>query len=587
MSGLIMRRPTSHNGANGKSIIRCAVYTRKSSEEGLQQDFNSLDAQRESCEAYILSQKHEGWTCLPEMYDDGGISGGTLARPALRRLLADIESGLIDTVVVYKVDRLTRALNDFAKIVDVFDKQSVSFVSVTQQFNTTTSMGRLTLNMLLSFAQFEREVTGERIRDKIAASKKKGMWMGGNVPLGYDAIDRKLVINPTEAETVRHIYLRYAELGSVRELKDDLDQDGIVSKSRIGKLGSLAGGKPMARGALYLMLQNRLYRGDIVHKDKSYPGEHDAIIDETLWNEVQNKLATNRDDRVNGSNAKAPSLLAGLIYDDAGNRMTPSHANKNGRRYRYYVSNSLIAGNRHSASPGARRVPAADLEALVEKRLCQFLETKADLFGIIEAFITDVNECNEIIARSTDLAQQLPTIMQSEKRKILRCLIQKIILNRESLEITINPGQLPMIVSKPKDQKHIEPYQNTNTTPVVLTIPAMHKRAGIETRLIFEGPDISNRKEPDRSMLRLLGQAHQFRELVMNNRGRTISQLAKEAGVGGSYFSRILRLSFLSPDIVKTIMANDHPVDLTARQISRKTHLPAAWNQQHSWLKSN
>ena len=239
--------------ANGQTATRCAIYTRKSSEEGLEQDFNSLDAQRESCEAFILSQKHEGWIALAEMYDDGGVSGATMERPALKRLLSEIEAGRIDTVVVYKVDRLTRSLGDFAKIVEVFDNRGVSFVSVTQAFNTTTSMGRLTLNMLLSFAQFEREVTSERIRDKIAASKKKGMWMGGLPSLGYDVDDRKLVVNEPEAETVRHIYRRYAELGSARALKDELDRDGIVSKTRVDKYNRRTGGKPLARGALYLI----------------------------------------------------------------------------------------------------------------------------------------------------------------------------------------------------------------------------------------------------------------------------------------------------------------------------------------------
>src|SRR5215475_1061570 len=254
-----MRKAKNDRTADRKAQIRCAIYTRKSSEEGLEQDFNSLDAQRESCEAFIRSQKHEGWVCLSEMYDDGGISGATMERPALKRLLADIEADRIDAIVVYKVDRLTRSLGDFAKIVEVFDRQAVSFVSVTQQFNTTTSMGRLTLNMLLSFAQFEREVTGERIRDKIAASKKKGMWMGGMVPLGYDVRERTLVVNETEAQTVRHIYRRYAELGSVRLLKRELDADGIVSKRRQSPDGRRCGGKPSARGALYLMLQNRIY----------------------------------------------------------------------------------------------------------------------------------------------------------------------------------------------------------------------------------------------------------------------------------------------------------------------------------------
>jgi len=332
-----MRKSTTHRVTNGKALIRCAIYTRKSSEEGLEQDFNSLDAQRESCEAFILSQKHEGWTALPEMYDDGGISGGTLERPALKRILADIEAHRIDTLVVYKVDRLTRSLGDFAKIVEIFDKRNVSFVSVTQQFNTTTSMGRLTLNMLLSFAQFEREVTGERIRDKIAASKKKGMWMGGNVPLGYLVKDRKLLIDEAEANTVRHIYRRYAALGSVWALKEELDCDGIVSKARVDRYGRATGGNSIARGALYTMLQNRIYRGRIVHKDKHYPGEHEAIVDEALWDEVQRQLGANRVDRASGTDAAEPSLLAGLIYDDSGQRMTPSHANKKGTRYRYYV----------------------------------------------------------------------------------------------------------------------------------------------------------------------------------------------------------------------------------------------------------
>jgi site-specific DNA recombinase len=290
------RRPAMRKARNSRTDdrkvqIRCAIYTRKSSEEGLEQDFNSLDAQRESCEAFIRSQKHEGWVCLSELYDDGGISGATMERPALKRLLADIEADRIDAVVVYKVDRLTRSLNDFAKIVEVFDRQAVSFVSVTQQFNTTTSMGRLTLNMLLSFAQFEREVTGERIRDKIAASKKKGMWMGGLPALGYDVKDRKLLVNEREAETVRHIYRRYAALGSVFALKEELDHDGVVSKARVDKYGRRTGGMPLARGALYLMLQNHVYRGEIVHKDNSYPGEHEPIIDQALWDEVQRRLA--------------------------------------------------------------------------------------------------------------------------------------------------------------------------------------------------------------------------------------------------------------------------------------------------------
>ncbi len=271
-----MPRRSAVGAKKSRRRLRCAIYTRKSTEEGLEQDFNSLDAQREACEAFIASQKHEGWVALPTQYDDGGYSGGTLERPALQRLLADIRGSKVDVVVVYKIDRLTRSLLDFAKIVEVFDAHGVSFVSVTQAFNTATSMGRLTLNVLLSFAQFEREVTGERIRDKIAASKKKGMWMGGYPPLGYDVKDRKLVVNEAEAETVRYIFRRYQELRSVRLLKEHLDAAGIVSKHRTAPDGRPYGGKPIARGALYHMLQNRIYRGEIVHKDQAYPGEHDA-----------------------------------------------------------------------------------------------------------------------------------------------------------------------------------------------------------------------------------------------------------------------------------------------------------------------
>ena len=308
--------------------LRCAIYTRKSSEEGLEQDFNSLHAQREACEAFIQSQKHEGWLIHKTAYDDGGISGGTLARPALKQLLTDITAGQIDIVVVYKVDRLSRSLMDFAKLVEHFDAHNVSFVSVTQQFNTSTSMGRLTLNVLLSFAQFEREVTGERIRDKIAASKQKGLWMGGYPPLGYDVRNRQLVVNANEAETVRHIYRRYVELGSVRGLKAALDAERVISKRRCSQSGRHSGGQPLARGALYRMLSNRLYRGEIVHKGASYPGQHEAIVDQDLWEKVQHRLKANRVNRTLGVSARHPSLLAGLLFDEHGNRMTPTHALK-------------------------------------------------------------------------------------------------------------------------------------------------------------------------------------------------------------------------------------------------------------------
>jgi site-specific DNA recombinase len=335
-------------------IRRCAIYTRKSSEEGLEQDFNSLHAQREACEAFIRSQAGEGWRLVKTAYDDGGLSGGTMERPALQRLLADINGGTIDVVVVYKVDRLTRSLADFAKMVEVFDARGVSFVAVTQQFNTTTSMGRLTLNVL-SFAQFEREVTGERIRDKIAASKQKGMWMGGLVPIGYDVVDRRLVVNQTEAETVREIFQRYLELGSVRLLMEDLNRRGVRSKVRIARNGNQSGGNLFFRGALYELLSNPIYIGEIRHKGVRHSGLHEPIIDRELWESAQLLLRSHAAARHTPRARKsATSPLTGRLFDESGQSLTPSHAVKGERRYRYYVSRNLINGTPDSGRSGWR-----------------------------------------------------------------------------------------------------------------------------------------------------------------------------------------------------------------------------------------
>ncbi|MBU1210331.1 MAG: recombinase family protein [Alphaproteobacteria bacterium] len=472
-----VRRP------NGASVIRCAIYTRKSSEEGLEQEFNSLDAQREACEAYIKSQKSAGWVALPEMYDDGGISGGTMERPALQRLLDDIAAGRIDTVVVYKVDRLTRSLSDFAKIVDAFDAKGVSFVSVTQQFNTTTSMGRLTLNMLLSFAQFEREVTGERIRDKIAASKQKGMWMGGNPPLGYDVADRKLVVNATEAETVRHIFRRYVALKSVLALQHELAGDGIVSKARLDHHGRQRGSKPIARGAVYLMLQNRIYRGEIVHKDKAYPGLHEPIIEQALWDEVQAALAENRVERTTRSKAVDPSLLAGLVYDDSGECMSPTHASKNGTRYRYYVSQSLIKRGRPQASEAACRVPAADLEHIVEDRICALLKHEDAIFNAAGA--TTVASRKTMIENSANLALRWPALPASAKRGILHALVERVDIRPETIEISIRLTALPDIAKPDLNMRRLP--RKPEGAIEVLSVPARLRRTGMETKLLIQG----------------------------------------------------------------------------------------------------
>src|SRR5438034_4652516 len=339
-------------------------YTRKSSEEGREPEFNSLQAQSEACEAYIRSQRHEGWGLARTRYDDGGFSGGNIERPALQRLLADIQGGRIDIIIVYKVDRLTRSLADFARLVEIFDAQGVSFVSVTQQFNTTSSMGRLTLNVLQSFAQFEREVTGERIRDKIVASKKKGMWMGGNVPLGYDAHERTLIVNPAEAETVRRIIALYRELGCVRRVKEEADRLGLRTKRSTTANGTERGGKSFSRGHIYTLLSNSIYIGGIAHKGQLYPGQHPALIDAETWAAVRDELATNARDHRRKANAAEPSLLAGLLVDGRGDRLTPSHTVKKGRRYRYYVSAALITETGTDRAQGWR-LPAQEIEDAV------------------------------------------------------------------------------------------------------------------------------------------------------------------------------------------------------------------------------
>src|SRR6267143_3697132 len=363
---------------NERRILRCAIYTRKSSEHGLEQDFNSLDAQREAAEVFIKSQAHEGWRLVKARYDDGGIYGGTLERPALQSLLDDIRSRKVDIVVVYKVDRLTRSLADFAKLVELFEANGVSFVSVTQQFNTTTSMGRLTLNVLLSFAQFEREVAGERIRDKFAASRRKGMWMGGNIPLGYDVAGRRLVVNAAEAKTVKLIFERYLDLGCVRALQAELDRLGIRSKHRVAETGRSVGGGPFSRGALYYLLRNRVYRGEAVHKGIAHPGEHDAIIEEELWETVQAKHSANASEQRKGR-ADSGALLMGLIFDDRGNRMSPSHTTRKGGRYRYYVSQAVLQGRKKEAGSIAR-VGADELERVIVEAIRP--DRKADRIAI-------------------------------------------------------------------------------------------------------------------------------------------------------------------------------------------------------------
>jgi DNA invertase Pin-like site-specific DNA recombinase len=405
--------------------LRCAIYTRKSSEEGLEQEFNSLHAQREACEAYIASQKSEGWALVRDQYDDGGISGGTLERPALQQLLADIEDGLVDVVVVYKIDRLSRSLMDFSKLVEVFDRNGVTFVSVTQSFNTTTSMGRLTLNILLSFAQFEREVTAERIRDKVKASRMKGMWMGGPVPFGYDVRDRKLVVNPDEAAKVRMLFERFVEVGSATVLARDLRRDGFRNKQ----------GTLINKGYLYRLLNNRVYRGDAVHKGVAYPGEHDAIVDARLWDQVHDIMGESPRKRANNSRTQTPALLKGLLFTATGAAMTPSSTKKGTRRYRYYVSMDLLK-NRETLEDGIpRRLPADTAEAAVIAEIRRVLRTPETTAGVIAALDrTDITQADAIAA-----LQQFPQLWEqlfpAEQARIIQLLIRRVTVTAEGLVI--------------------------------------------------------------------------------------------------------------------------------------------------------
>jgi site-specific DNA recombinase len=525
-------------GTRRNGRVRCAIYTRKSSEEGLDQEFNSLQAQREACEAFITSQRHEGWVCLRAGYDDGGFSGATMGRPALQRLLADIAAGRVDIVVVYKIDRLTRSLADFAKIVEILDARSASFVSVTQQFNTTTSMGRLTLNVLLSFAQFEREVIGERIRDKIAASKKKGMWMGGVPPLGYRVQGRKPVIVDGEAELVRSIFRRYAELGSVRLLKAELEAQGQKSKSWTSAAGRVIGGKPFSRGALYLMLRNRVYRGEIVHNGQSHPSEHPPIIDHPLWDAVQMRLAGNTAERNAGTRTHQPSLLAGMLFDAVGQQMTPSYAVKKGTRYRYYVSRPLITQDQRESST-ALRIPAEKIEHFVTSRVRQWL---LDPGGIYQATrLADLSQ-RLLIARAVEIGQSWTELPGPRQRVFLTTLIDRIDVGADRIDIHFRPARLGALL----DVATPLPSASDDETQI-LSEPVRLRRTGRAITMRIDGTDPFATAKPDARLIKLLIRARRFNATLLDSDGVPFAALAKRQGVSPSYFTRLVRLSYLAP----------------------------------------
>src|SRR5271157_3746783 len=567
------------NSSPARAKVRCAVYTRKSSEEGLEQEFNSLDAQREACEAYITSQKHEGWTVLAALYDDGAYSGGTMDRPALQRLLDDVRTGKIDVVVVYKVDRLTRSLADFAKIVEVFDAQRVSFVSVTQAFNTTTSMGRLTLNVLLSFAQFEREVTGERIRDKIAASKKKGMWMGGQPSFGYDVKDRKLVVNEAEAATVRHIFRRYLGLGTVRALRDDLAAGGVVSKRRTAADGSPYGGQKFSRGALYLMLKNRIYRGEIVHKGKASPGEHAAIVDEDLWRSVQGHLEENRLERREGDRALEPSLLTGILFDASSEPMTPTHSVKKGTRYRYYVSRRLITGPATDRSRG-QRIPASNLDALVVGRLRALFADPVEVLNAVADGGYDAPMQKRLRDAAAALSARWEHLPTETLYDLTRSILVRAQVHGDRIDLDIGSARLVgWLLNQGPGEGMVEGNRTviasadgSEETLIRLSIPASLKRTGKEMKFVVGG--VANSAPADTTLIRLLVRGHKIAKRVFEPNCPPIEDIAHEQKITPSYATRLVRLTFLAPDIVAAILAGKQQAGLTANKLMADTRLP-------------
>ncbi len=529
-------------------LARCAIYTRKSTEHNLDLAFNSLDAQREACEAYIKSQAHEGWRLIPDRYDDGAFSGASLDRPALQRLLEDVRAGKIDIVVVYKVDRLTRSLSDFAKLVELFDQHAASFVSVTQSFNTTSSMGRLTLNVLLSFAQFEREVIGERVRDKIAASKKKGIWVGGPIPLGYCSINKKIVIVPEEAETVRMIFRSYLDLGSIGALVQELERKGIRTKRRVLASGRVRGGCRFGVGALAYMLKNRFFIGEIAYRGEVHRGEHEPLLDRALFDAVQTKLASkavDRELRIKGSSA----ILMGRIFDDRGNRMTPSHSNKRGVRYRYYISHSLLQQRKGDAG-SVVRVSAPDIETAVLRALREHLKN------------TGRPECSTTI----------------DDRELIERYVERIIIKPQAIEVrliarTDAHAQTDCQVISVTDQPTNDPQSTT------ITIPWAAPNS-IAAKGILHTPSSQSTMKPETrdAFLTAIAKARSWIDELTEGRAASLDAIAKREGKVERHIRNLAQLAFISPRITAAIVDSSVPHDLTVTAMVKA--LPYSWAEQ-------
>ncbi len=542
--------------------IRCAIYTRKSSEEGLDQDFNSLDAQREACEAYVASQKHEGWCLVEKHYDDGGLSGGNLERPALIELMRDIDDGHIDQIVVYKIDRLTRSLSDFAKLVDRLDKQEASFVSVTQSFNTATSMGRLTLKVLLSFAQFEREVTAERIRDKIAASKKKGMWMGGCVPLGYEPDGRTLKINATEAVTIRKLYELYAIQQSLNAVVIKANQLGLRSKLKITDETTSHPGKKLTRSQIHHILTNPVYSGRIRHKNKVYDGLHPAIITQNEFEKIQTTLK-DQSAKQRGLNNKhcAPSLLIGKIVDEAGRCLTPTHTRKKQQRYRYYISNNPHGKNTSTNKPNQHdwRLPADAFESYIFETVKEYLLSTYKTELLIAPTAEDLSKAMESL-------HQIGQADENQHKELLFNCVKRINLFGTKTRITLiqdNVSKLFNVQSK-----------LINIQRLAFETQFQTKKRGVETKFII-GSTQTNNYDP--VLVQNIAKANAYYNAI--KQGQTFDQIARQYRTSKRRVQHLIDLAFTSPNLVAMIMEGEQPPTLTT-QFLRDHPLPSNWDEQ-------
>ncbi len=549
---------------------RCAIYTRKSTEEGLEQNFNSLDSQREACAAYVLSQKHEGWSELADRYDDGGFSGGSMERPGLKQLLNDVWAGRVDVIVVYEVDRLTRSLTDFAKMVETFDKAGVSFVSVTQAFNTTNSMGRPTLNVLLSFAQFEREVTAERIRDKVAASKRKGIWMGGAVPMGYDVRDKALIINPNGAHSIRTIFETYLAHGSVRALAKQIEDLDITSKQRTDRHGRVTGGRAFSRVTLYNILRNPIYVGKVRHKDTLHDGLHEAIVDADIWEQAQNQLAGNGGQKMGGVRRSARRLLDGRLFDEQGRAMGTTYASKrhdrtgtrHSKRYWYDTSKKVDSDDINKV----QRLPAGKLEQTVQNAVRTKLADKAWLAEQLRNQRVNAARIASIIEAAEQACRVPPKRSADAPQDAVMALLERIDLTPNALQIKLDLVSLAQSVNADE------------TVTLRFDVPfTLHQKGRAKPVIIATD---NTRIHQDAELVGLVADAKPWMAELLNNEAASVQEITDREHLRSGSVSRILPLAFLAPDITSAILHGTQPASLSAKSLRDLKDLPLDWCRQ-------